>query len=385
MKKLLNLENMVYITIFSLPAYLIKIKFFGFSMNILEVFIIIILIGWILKGGYKQICIDPYKKYLVPIILVFSGLFISAIFNNNFISEAGIIKGWFFFPILFVFLAGQIIEKEKIINIFKSFYLSSFLVSAVALIFLFLEKTTYDGRLESFFNSPNYLAMYIAPSLIALAQIKNLKYNSAEKVFIFISGLNMLAAFYFTYSYAAWIAVILSLIALSVIKNKKLFRNRTTLILFLLVILLFVTQLESKKASNLKKYSRSSLESRIMIWRSAGNMLKKNWLLGVGSGNFQEKYLEYQKYYPPYLEWAVPHPHNLYMAFWLSGGVLSLAGFIWTVILWLREVIKKNDNAIKFIVLGIMFYILIHGIFDTTYFKNDLSIIFWLNFLALKS
>ena len=27
---------------------------------------------------------------------------------------------------------------------------------------------------------------------------------------------------------------------------------------------------------------------------------------------------EYQKHFPPYLEWAVPQPHNLYLAFWLQ-------------------------------------------------------------------
>jgi len=34
--------------------------------------------------------------------------------------------------------------------------------------------------------------------------------------------------------------------------------------------------------------------------------------------------------------------------------------------------------------LGVMLYVLVHGIFDTTYFKNDLAVVFWLNFLALK-
>lgn len=33
--------------------------------------------------------------------------------------------------------------------------------------------------------------------------------------------------------------------------------------------------------------------------------------------------------------------------------------------------------------LGIMFYFLLHGLVDTTYFKNDLAVIFWLNFMML--
>ena len=134
--------------------------------------------------------------------------------------------------------------------------------------------------------------------------------------------------------------------------------------------------------------SRSSLSSRMMIWKASVKMLENNLIFGIGPGNFQKTYLEYQKFYPPYLEWAVPHPNNLYLTFWLSGGILGVVGFLGLVFFWLKDIfvkIKTESNEILFITLGIMLIILLHGIFDTTYFKNDLAIIFWLNFLALKN
>jgi O-antigen ligase len=389
MKKLFSLENLIYVAVFFLPAYLIKISLFGFPTNILEMLIALIFVGWILEKGYEKLSLEHYKKYTLPLFLIFLGLLISAIFNRTFVMEAGIVKGWFIFPLLFVFLASQVIEKKRIINVFYALYASAFFISAAALIFLFLGKITYDGRLEAFFNSPNYLAMYLAPALILLAQVQSSKLkvkscSSKLKVFNLISGLIILIVFYFTYSYTAWVAVVLSLVLTSVIKNNQFIRNKTIPALFLTIILLFIFQINSEKLLSLKNYSRSSLESRIMIWNSAERILSDNWLIGIGPGNFQEKYLEYQKYYPPYLEWAVPHPHNLYLSFWLSGGILDLVGFLWLVGLWFRETIKKDDSLVKFIVLGIMLYILIHGLVDTTYFKNDLAVIFWLNFLVAE-
>jgi len=434
MRKQFSLENLIYFTILILPVYLIRLDVFGIPTNVLEILILIIFIGWLLNfvgTGLKPVP-TAYRKYIIPIILIFSGLIISTLVNKNYAVGAGIIKGWFFFPILFFFLTSQIIEKEKIANVFLALYLSAFFVSLAGIFYLISGTLTYDGRLQAFFNSPNYLAMYLAPALIMLTQVlrprrislwlKNQKSPPkadqplAEKIIFLGSGLIILTAFYFTYSYAAWIAVVLSLVAVSVIKNKQFVKNKTIVALLLMIILLFIAQLNSEKLLNLKNYNRSSLDSRMMIWRSAEKMLEENWVFGIGSGNFQKKYLENQKYYPPYLEWAVPHPHNLYLAFWLSGGIIGLVGFLWLLILWFKDIMsavyphtkiitaisvnkyQKNINSnlnykdtvdfgvgVKFIAFGIMAYILIHGIADTTYFKNDLAIIFWLNFLALKT
>jgi O-antigen ligase len=387
--KQLNLENLIYIAIFFLPAYLIRFDIFGMPTNVLEAAISLIFILWIFEKGYQDVSVDPFKKYFIPSALIFFGLVLSILVNKNYTVGLGIIKSWFLFPIMFVFLARQAVKKENILNIFFALYFSAFFVSLTAMFYLMSGNLTYDGRLQGFFNSPNYLAMYLAPALIVL-QVKSLKFPPkanqplAEKIIFLISGLIILTTFYFTYSYAAWIAVVLSLIVVTIFKNKKVIKNKTIVMLLLMIILLFAVQANSEKLLNLKSYNRSSLDSRMMIWRSAGKILEENWVFGVGPGNFQYKYLEYQKYYPPYLEWAVPHPHNLYLAFWLYGGILSLAGFIWLVGIWLKETTKKRDSAVKFVALGIMAYILIHGLADTTYFKNDLAILFWLNFLVLK-
>jgi len=73
---------------------------------------------------------------------------------------------------------------------------------------------------------------------------------------------------------------------------------------------------------------RSSAASRVTIWRSAIAIGRDYPVFGIGPGSFQAQYLRYQKNYPPYLEWAVPQPHNTYLAFWLQTGALGLVGFV---------------------------------------------------------
>jgi len=79
--------------------------------------------------------------------------------------------------------------------------------------------------------------------------------------------------------------------------------------------------------------------------------------------------------FEPYPEWAVPQPHNIFLAFWLQTGLIGLVGFIWLIIIIIF--LNYKPKILSFILLYAIIYILIHGLVDTTYWKNDLSVIFW--------
>ena len=126
---------------------------------------------------------------------------------------------------------------------------------------------------------------------------------------------------------------------------------------------------------------RSSLASRIMIWNSALMILKDNFIFGISPGLFQDYYLKYQKFFPPYLEWAVPYPHNIFLAFFIQAGILGILGFLGILAYLFKTSIKEKSKKIT-IPLSYFIYLSIHGLFDTPFWKNDLSLIFF-TFLAL--
>lgn len=371
-----------------MPVYLIKINIFGLPTNVLEVLILIVLAWTILKQNFREsfagwlVGLKPNFKIAISIILI--GLAVSTLVNENYAVGAGIIKGWFVLPFLFALVAKNTTPKEKTENIYKALYFSGLAVAILSLAYYFFGIMTFDGRLQGIFNSPNYLAMYLAPAI--LIGVVSSKYNVAskkEKIFLIFSLGIIAVSFYLTYSYAAWGAVLVSLIIIEFIKNKITIKK--ILILALVVIVIGFSQWNTQKFTDLKNTSeRSSFSSRIIVWKSAGKIIKDNWMLGIGPGNFQNKYLEYQKYFPPYLEWAVPHPHNLFLSFWLQSGLIGLISFAYLLFLWLKNIFtKKERDMIWYISLGIMLYFVLHGLADTTYFKNDLAVVFWINFLAI--
>jgi len=379
----LTLENWIYGACFLLPVYLIRINFPIFPTNLWEIIIVIGFFWWFLDKKYaaepKKILIK-YKKYFFPVGMIFFGLIMGTLLNGSYRLGLGIIKGWFVFPFLFLFISSEALDSQKVKKLFQFFYFSALVVSIAAISYWLFGQMTFDARLKSFFNSPNYLAMYLSPAII----IGSVLFKE-NKPFYCISLPLILFSLYLTHSFAAWVALGVSVLAIFfLIKKggKKIFLASG--IILLVLFSFFAFELKTKKMEDLMSLdSRSSLTSRLMIWKTSEKLIQDNYLWGIGPGNFQNKYLEYQKFYPPYLEWAVPHPHNIFLAFWLYSGIIGFAGFLILLGFFFREFFAEQKSALKFMALGIMLVILIHGLFDTTYFKNDLAVFFWLAYLGM--
>lgn len=375
-------EKLILISIFLLPVYIFRVNVFGFPTNWSELFLILSILVFFLGfwNERAEIAFLERKKITFLFCVIAFGMLTGLILGENTKIGLGIVKSWMIIPFLFALAAVHILRerKEKILEVYFS---SAAIVGAVSIGHLLFGETTYDGRLQSIFNSPNYLAMFLGPAFLVGVFFLQGKISRMKTIF-FAGGLFLISfSLYFTFSYAAWLSILAGLFPLFVHTDQKT-KIKALALVFLVAALIGYFQIQSEKFQNLKNFSRSSLESRIMIWTAAEKIIKDNWIWGIGPGNFKDKYLEYQKYYPPYLEWNVPHPHNLFLAFWLYSGIWGIGAFLGLLIVWGRAVLS-NQSRFKYICLGIMIYFLAHGILDTTFFKNDLAVVFWLNFLLI--
>ena len=377
------------------PLYLVKISIFHLPTNLHEILMIlfILLAAFRVKKDALSAFFHKNKLLWMGIFFLLAGLLASMVYNETYALSMGIITGWFIIPLCFSLACLHFIENTNDIrNIFISLFVSISFVSIISLVLLACGEKTYDGRLQGFYNSPNYLAMFLAPGVFIWFFMRQTgKLSATERITFNIGIVPILLSLHLTYSYASWIGIFLALLFSARI-IKKVYLQKTALSAAIILFLSFIFfQLNTQKFSSLATMSdRSSLSSRLMIWKSAGKIIQDNALFGIGSGNFQQKYLEYQRFFMPYLEWAVPHPHNLLLSFWLQSGILGLFGFM-VVLIWIFKKIfhmkKKNPREVALfsILLCYYLYTLIHGLIDTTYWKNDLSLIFWLfTFVLIK-
>jgi O-antigen ligase len=387
MKKIFSIDNLFFLAVFSMPLYLVRISFLGLPTNIFELILLVTILIWLLKNRSKPLKELPHlpKLLWMSLFLILIGILLSILANAFYATGFGIFKSWFLIPIVFAYLIFASFKSEKSQEkIFLSFYLSAVAMAGISLVYKIENVLTYDNRLAAFYSSPNYLAMYLAPGLI-------FGFYFLRKHFFLNIALcsGILSALFLTYSYGTMVSLAISILIMFFVgtDGKKLSKIILSAII-LLTVFVGTYQFNQQKISSLFS-ERSSYASRIMIWEASFLLIKEHPLLGIGPGNFQTSYLSVQKYFPLYLEWAVPQPHNIFLAFWLQTGFLGLLGFL--LILYflfssLAKIIKnKKDVFLATPLLGFFIYTILHGFTDTPFWKNDLSFLFWVSVFLVAS
>ena len=390
-----KLKNLFLITIFLTPLYLIRVELLSVPSNVFEILAIFSIIYFLIENLSFIKTKNIPRTLLIACALILVGILFSILYNKNYAVGFGILKSWFIIPMFFSFALYSLIEsKQDIENIYKVIFVSTAVTGLTALIYKAAEIVTYDNRLTSFYSSPNHLAMYLAPGIFfgLYFLLKSFKEKSHFHFQIILNAFLLsviTVSLYFTYSYGAWLSIITSilLLTISLLPNKK----RIASIIFILsLFILIATQFGTQKfTSIINNFERSSFSSRITIWQVSLRLIKEKPIIGIGPGNFQEAYLSLQSQFPPYLEWAVPQPHNIFLAFWLQAGIMGLIGFIYLLFLIFTNLIlllkNKKNAALAAPIFGFFLYTIFHGLIDTTYWKNDLAFLFWICIFLMVS
>ena len=301
----------------------------------------------------------------------------------------GFIGGWFVAPIaLFLALCAWRDFPQHQKSAIGALTLSGAIASSVS--FFWPDGLNYDGRLQGFYGSPNYLAMYITPLLpLAFYQWRQAPHGPWR--YAWLARATVMAwAVFFSFSHGAWLGLAVGggflgyiflrekIIGL-MLSIKSFFTTPLSTIYYLLsTIFLFTAAWGVWQV--LGGALTSELQSRLGLWQAAVNIGLNNPLFGIGAGMFPEAY-QLQKHiieHPVPLEAAL-HPHNIFLTFWLYGGILGLAGFF-GILWWLsRQILGGSDPPRQAIILGAAFIIILaHGLVDTTYWKNDLAFMWWI-------
>ena len=390
------LIKLVYFSPILFPAYLIRFNILGVPVTALEIFTYVLFALWLLALITKNKRFTWNRHfcwYWLAVLLLFLGTSIGVIIAPDFVNlpsgdilnakqiVLGIWKGWIVAPILYFMVITQTLKKKQDVEIILHF----FVYSAAILCFIsyglaiFGDGVTYDMRLRGPFESANYLALYIVPALLInihyiLKHACNLRREDYIKI---IALVVLMHSLFFTQSYAAILGVFgaLVLYVIQLLYRKNIIcRNGliTFIILMVTFVVIILTHINTSKFRQFLDWkNRSSTSVRLEIYEVSWDLINENALLGIGPGLFQANYQNRASEalgHPP-MEWNIPHPHNIFMAFWFNAGLLGLLSLITFLFLTHRGITYP---------LIALWGIIIHGMFDTPFWKNDLSMIFWL-------
>ncbi len=401
-----------------IPFYFLHINFFGVDISPVELALIIFLITFFFrfKDFYnkkiQEIIQNKLPEYFWAILFLLVGGFLSVIFSDNFLSSLHALFAWFIEPIL-VFISGiKILSstnpvRDPVRNIVSNgtknketflrlLFLSYTLILTTSLIYFVLDIKD-NGRLSGFYNSPNFLVMVLEIFLPIVVAFLFFRKNAFwQGLLFFLIIIASMVVFISTQSFGGALAIAAAgfwmLFFVSLKKRPATFYF-AAILTGLCLFLFFIAVFNSGKIDRfLVGSSQSSINSRLPIWKASLNVLKNNWVLGIGPNSFLNEFHLKQKELGLDLDFlVVPQPHNIYLAFWLEGGVLGLVGFLWIVKNAFKNLIDKlkleNQKDLRWLAIGLggsLMAILVHGFFDTPYFKIDLAYYFWVIILLIK-
>jgi len=385
--------------VFLLPSYLVKFSIFGIPTTLLEILIylatIITIIVSIKNTTLKKDFNLIFKSnFFIPSILFLLSGIISVIIAPDKTSALGFFKAYLIDPILiFYILIINITSKKDIKLLINSLIFSGVILSFYAIYQALIGDSTIDGRVVSIYKywpdaSANYLSLYLAPIVVLIAGVsylneKKFKWTSIlYDVAFFICVIGMLL----TQSRAAAGIVIIGLFILALYRFWSYIKKHLWLkiILFGLIFIGALFSYQTLKPD----YTLSpetggritaSNNIRFEIYSTTINILKTKWLTGVGLGNYQNYFGQLTKNQVNYPEFITPFaitPHNLFLTIWVNLGILGLVSFIWILVIFVKNINKHDKYSI--ILLVTMFCLLIYGMIDTPYWKNDLAAYFWI-------
>ena len=365
-------KPLLYLTILSLPLYLLRFRIGPIPTTVFE---ILIYISFIFGLTGHEIKLRRKTAIYWALLFVLSG-FLAVLVDPDHLRAFGLWKAYFFDGLLLFIMVKSLLDVERA-RVVKVLIWSGLLTSAAAILLFLLGQKTVDGRLYDLDKlSPNYLAMYLVPifvgcifTIVENAKVKKSSYLEAIAIAI------MLSALYLTKSRGALMAIPVGLlfIGFEFTKSTRAKRNYAFATAATIILILSATFLVFKPQMNDLGRAGASSNIRYYIWQTSIEIAKENPVLGVGLSNYQDYFTNLTRDRVNYPEFIAPQAltaHNLYLQIYVTCGIMGIVTFLILVVYALTR-------RPKIIYTAMLVAILAYGLVDTPFFRNDLAALFW--------
>jgi hypothetical protein len=380
--------------IIGLPTYLVRFSIAGIPTTLFEIVLYLLTI-WTLVShpiaySFEKL-LPAMKRYGWAIGLFVLGAVIATVIAPDLRTALGLLKAYIFDPLL---LAGLVVihtHNKRRLQLYTFATIASGVFVAISTLF---SPPNAEGRALGIYGlgdqlaSPNFMALFLAPlCALGLALALTAK-ERRDKAIYWTSFIIMLVGLGLSGSRGGLLAVTVGsgLIILGWIHN-RVDEIQQSLVKLLSVVFIAVSIAvgwyfaKPDLSATPEHRVATSNNLRYEIWRTTiVDVIPDNFLFGVGLGNYQNYFTEITKdrvNFPEYISPWARSPHNLFLTLWTNIGLLGIIGFIW--LLWQFFANRKSGKVFPASVYSVtIITLLVHGLVDASYWKNDLAALFWL-------
>jgi O-antigen ligase len=364
----------LYATVAGLPLYVVRWHYGPLPTTLLETLIIITVLSYGVarwRDGMRRPAPTPYD---IPILLLLAAGATAVFTATDHRGALGLYRAYFIEPIAIYYIATDLLGGRENIQRFLIAFAAGSSVFAVLNLIVFVQALAahnvhVGAAPTAFYGDANYVAMYMEPPFAMAAGLLMLGESAGWKWFggawLLITG----AALAVMFSKGSYLAVA----ALFVVALIAVPRWRIALSGAAVAAIVVATQvpLEMQRLATLG----SSIGGREQIFGATATILRGHPIFGIGLGGYSYQF-----------RGSTPeiYPHDIWLTFWVELGILGVVAFALIVFGLLWRGWRAWPSALGLYrpvlwgVLGALVLWTVHGLVDSPYWKNDMSIEFWL-------
>lgn len=367
------------------PAYAIRFKILFLPTTLLELAVLATIAAFVIETFRNRTPVVWKGPFTIPALIFLAAGAISVLASSDHRAALGLYRAYLIEPIAFGVVVASVVTDSKRALTLLAGLAAGGLVAGMAntvVVLAALRSHTYDVVATPpvvIYNTANAVALYMVPVVAVSASVAlhatNLRLRVASGV---VAAIAVLVVF-MSFSRGGYLA--LAAVAIGLALSHRLRWWLVAAGLIASVGLLRVPQLAARVAIEADfNHPNNTLVSRFHIWQAALQMLSSRPIFGAGLSGFSAAVAPY---------WNATHierytyPHNILLNFWTETGLLGLAAFLWILIVaftvswrgWRRA--TPDWRPIHLGVSLALIAVVVHGLVDVPYFKNDLSVEFW--------
>jgi O-antigen ligase len=364
------------------PAYVIRWHVGPLPTTLLEVAILAAIAVFAVETVQQRLPIEWRGPLTAPAILFIVAGAISVLVPPDHRAALGLYRAYFLEPAVFFLIVGAVASTPRRAGLILVGFGAGAAVAAVLNIAVVLDAIRHHVLDLAttppvvIYQTANAVSLYLIPLVAMAGAILVHGRGRAER---WLSGLFLaiaLPACLLSFSRGGYLG--LAAVALGLALSH---RWAKVLIPAVVVVGLAVSQvplIRHRIAYELHAAPGNTLDFRLRIWGQTLRMLSHSPVLGIGLSYYQQAMGPYWQDLP-----KVIYPHNIVLNFWAVTGLLGLAGFFWLAIRafmlgwrgWHRHPAEWRPYDLG--VMLVLTAMVVHGLVDVPFFKNDLSFEFW--------
>ena len=263
---------------------------------------LLLLIALLFKKLIKKDFSFEISPILLPFFLFLSWMLLSFFYaKNRYLALFH--SAYWVAPFIFFFVITNLFREEKYgLYLLYAIFFAGFLSSFFGILQFLFDINIVDQAIPpaSFFANKN-MAVHFTILTIPIGVVSFFHYQDRKRInFFAITSSLMFVFLLYTRTRAGWLSFSFELLVILfvLIKTKKLALNNRDKIIALFIsalIIFFMISLDSseKKSSYIDTAKsvtdlelNTNIQSRFTVWGNSINMIKDNFLLGVGMGNY---------------------------------------------------------------------------------------------------